>query len=99
MIIYLLLLIAITLSYKCYEKYKKHYYYYDKIDNITFPINKAVYSLIHTPSNSPNSTTPNKPHRLSQTFSATLLNQHIRKRLFVDKNVQTDESSHYSDSS
>lgn len=99
MIIYLLLLIAITLSYKCYQKYTQVYYYYDKIGNITFPVNQSVYSLIHTPSNSPNSETPTKPHRLSQTFSAIQLNQHIRKRLFVDKNVQTDESSHHSNSS
>ena len=95
MIIFLLLLIAISLSYKCYQKYTHLYYYYDKAGNITFPVNQSVYSLIHTPSNSPNSKTPTKPHRLSQTFSATQLNQHIRKRLFVDKNVQTDEPSHY----
>lgn len=99
MLLYLLIFIVICLFYKCYQKYIKLTYYHDKKNHIIFPINQAVYSLIQTPTNSPNSTTPTKPHRLSQTFSANQLQQHIRKRLFVDKNVQTDEPSHHGHSS
>lgn len=95
MILYLLILITIYLSYKCYQKYIYLYYYHDKKYNIVFPINQAIYSLIQTPSNSPISATPTKSYRLSQSLSASQLNQHIRKRLFIDKNVQTDESSNY----
>lgn len=99
MVTSILILIIAFLIYKCYQKYIKLSYYHDKQNHIVFPINQAVYSLLQTPSNSPNSSTPTKPHRLSQTFSANQLQQHIRKRLFVDKNVQTDEPSHHGDSS